>query len=44
MRPFSARAFVQDGVHAWPSGLDIDAIVLHQETKAAGLLRTPAPT
>jgi hypothetical protein len=41
---FLARAFVQNGVPAWPNGFDIDAIALHEEMKAAGVLsrRTPA--
>jgi len=36
---FFARVFVQNGVLAWPNGFDLDAIALHAEMKAAGLLR-----
>jgi hypothetical protein len=32
---FFARAFVQNGVLAWPNGFDIDAIALHEEMRAA---------
>jgi hypothetical protein len=35
---FFARVFVEYGVPAWPNGFDIDAIALHQEMEAAGLL------
>ncbi|MGB8366476.1 MAG: DUF2442 domain-containing protein [Rhizomicrobium sp.] len=35
---FFARAFVQNGVPAWPNGFDIDAIALFQEMRDAGLL------
>ncbi|ALK08679.1 DUF2442 domain-containing protein [Blastochloris viridis] len=38
---FFNRAFVEMGVPAWPNGFDIDAIALHEEMAAAGLL-TPA--
>ena len=33
------RAFVSFGVPSWPNGFDLDAINLHREMKAAGLLR-----
>lgn len=33
-----ARVFVQNGVLAWPSGFDLDAIALHREMADAGLL------
>ncbi|CAH1674287.1 conserved hypothetical protein [Hyphomicrobiales bacterium] len=33
-----ARAFVQSGVPTWPNGFDLDAIALHDEMGAAGLL------
>lgn len=40
---YFARAFTEDGSSlAWPNGLDLDAEVLHQQMKAAGLLRVPA--
>ncbi|MFZ4068644.1 MAG: DUF2442 domain-containing protein [Caulobacterales bacterium] len=39
---FFARAFVQNGVPAWPNGLDIDAIALHSEMKVAGSLSREA--
>jgi hypothetical protein len=29
-------------VPSWPNGFDLDPIALHQEMKAAGLLRAPA--
>jgi hypothetical protein len=32
------RVFVQCGVPTWPNGFDIDAIRLHREMTAAGLL------
>ena len=32
------RVFVQCGVPTWPNGFDLDAIRLHQEMAAAGLL------
>jgi uncharacterized protein DUF2442 len=35
---FFARVFVEYGVPAWPNGFDIDAIALHREMAAAGLL------
>ncbi len=35
---FFARAFVQNGVPAWPNGFDIDAIALFREMQDAGLL------
>lgn len=39
---FFARVFLDDGVPTWPNGFDLDAIALHQDMKAAGLLRAPA--
>jgi hypothetical protein len=39
---FFARVFLDDGVPTWPNGFDLDPIALHQEKKAAGLLRAPA--
>ena len=39
---FFARVFLDDGVPTWPNGFDLDPIALHQEMKAAGLLRAPA--
>ncbi len=39
---FFARVFLDDGVPTWPNGFDLDSIALHQEMKAAGLLRAPA--
>ncbi len=33
------RVFVQCGVPAWPNGLDLDALALHDEMLKAGLLR-----
>jgi hypothetical protein len=39
---FFARVFLDDGILTWPNGFDIDSIALHQEMKAAGLLRIPA--
>ena len=39
---FFARVFLDDGVLTWPNGFDPDSIALHQEMKAAGLLRAPA--
>jgi hypothetical protein len=38
---FFARAFVEYGVPSWPNGLDLDAIALHQEMEATGLLSEP---
>jgi hypothetical protein len=35
---FFARVFVEMGVPTWPNGFDLDAIALHQEMVAAGLL------
>jgi hypothetical protein len=37
---FFSRAFVQNGVPAWPNGFDIDAIALHREMKANRQLAT----
>jgi hypothetical protein len=39
---FFARVFLDDGVLSWPNGFDLDSIALHQDMKAAGLLRAPA--
>jgi hypothetical protein len=39
---FFARVFVEYGVPAWPNGFDVDAIALHREMEAAGLLSEPA--
>ena len=39
---FFTRVFLDDGVPSWPNGFDLDPIALHQEMKAAGLLRAPA--
>ena len=33
---FFARAFVQNGVPAWPNGFDIDAIALHRDMMDVG--------
>ena len=33
-----ARAFIDNGALAWPSGLELAPWTLHQEMKAAGLL------
>jgi hypothetical protein len=38
---FFARVFVEYGVPSWPNGFDLDAIALHQEMEAAGLLSQP---
>jgi hypothetical protein len=38
---FFARVFVEYGVPSWPNGYDVDAIALHQEMEAAGLLSQP---
>jgi hypothetical protein len=35
------RVFLQHGVPAWPNGFDVDAIALHWEMDAAGLLVAP---
>lgn len=37
------RVFVQCGVPTWPNGFDLDAISLHQEMSAAGLLAPASP-
>ena len=34
-----ARVFIEDGALTWPNGYDWDPIALHDEMKAAGLLR-----
>jgi hypothetical protein len=40
---YFAQAFTEDGSGlAWPNGLDLDAVALHEEMKQAGLLRVPA--
>lgn len=39
---YFARVFLELGTLTWPNGFDIDSIALHQEMKAAGLLRVPA--
>jgi hypothetical protein len=36
---FFARVFVEDGALTWPNGYDWEPIALHDEMKAAGLLR-----
>ncbi len=36
---YFARVFVEDGALTWPNGYDWDPIALHDEMKAAGLLR-----
>jgi hypothetical protein len=36
---YFARVFIEDGALAWPNGYDWDPIALHDEMKAAGLLR-----
>ena len=36
------RVFVEMGVLAWPHGLDLDAIALHDEMQTAGLLQREA--
>ena len=41
-RRFFARVFLQLGTLTWPNGYDLDSIALHQEMKAAGLLRHAA--
>jgi hypothetical protein len=33
------RVFLEDGVPTWPNGYDWDPIALHNDMKAAGLLR-----
>lgn len=37
-----ARVFLEFGTLAWPSGLDLDSIALHDELAEAGLLRRKA--
>lgn len=39
---FFRQAFLECGVPTWPNGFDIDAINLHMELDAAGLLKHPA--
>jgi hypothetical protein len=36
---YVARVFIEDGALTWPNGYDWDPIALHDEMKAAGLLR-----
>jgi hypothetical protein len=36
---FFGRVFIDDGALTWPNGYDWDPIALHDEMKAAGLLR-----
>ena len=36
---YFARVFIEDGALTWPNGYDWDSIALHDEMKAAGLLR-----
>ena len=36
---YFARVFIDDGALTWPNGYDWDSIALHDEMKAAGLLR-----
>ena len=36
---YFARVFIEDGAFTWPNGYDWDPIALHDEMKAAGLLR-----
>ena len=36
-----AKVFLEYGVPTWPNGFDMDAINLHMEMEAAGLLRHP---
>ena len=36
------RVFIEFGTLTWPNGFDVDSIALHDEMKAAGLLRRTA--
>ncbi len=36
---YFARVFIEDGALTWPNGYDWDPIALHDDMKAAGLLR-----
>ena len=36
---FFARVFIEEGALTWPNGYDWDPVALHDEMKAAGLLR-----
>jgi Protein of unknown function (DUF2442) len=36
---YFARVFIEDGALTWPNGYDWDPVALHDEMKAAGLLR-----
>ena len=36
---YFARVFIEDGALTWPNGYDWDPIALHDEMKAARLLR-----
>lgn len=38
-----ARAFIDNGALAWPSGLELAPWTLHQEMDAAGLLSKATP-
>jgi hypothetical protein len=39
---FFSRVFVEMGAPTWPNSFDVDPIALYMETRAAGLLKTPA--
>jgi hypothetical protein len=39
---YFARVFIEDGALTWPNGYDWDPIALHDEMRAAGLLRRSA--
>jgi hypothetical protein len=41
-RKFFGKVFLQLGTLTWPNGFDLDSIALHDEMKAAGLLRRTA--
>jgi len=36
---YFARVFIEEGSLTWPNGYDWDSLALHNEMKAAGLLR-----
>jgi Protein of unknown function (DUF2442) len=36
---YFARVFIEEGALTWPNGYDWDSLALHDEMKAAGLLR-----
>ena len=40
-RTFFDQVHIEYGVPTWPNGFDLDAIALHMEMEAAGLLREP---